>query len=37
MDGYDAIITRTGAGGDALARHVAPSGTRVRLPERGER
>ena len=44
MDAYDAIITRTGitrtgshrAGGDALARHVAPSGKRVRLPERGD-
>jgi hypothetical protein len=31
MDAYDAIITRTGAGGDALARQVAPLGKRVLL------
>jgi hypothetical protein len=36
MDAYDAIITRTGAGGDALAQHFAPSGKRVLLPERGD-
>jgi choline dehydrogenase-like flavoprotein len=36
MDAYDAIITRTGAAGDALARHFAPSGKRVLLLERGD-
>jgi hypothetical protein len=36
MDAYDAIITGTGAGGDALARHFAPSGKRVLLLERGD-
>jgi hypothetical protein len=36
MDAYDAIITGTGAGGDALARHYAPSGKRVLLLERGD-
>ena len=33
MDAYDAIITGTGAGGGALARHLAPSGKRVLLLE----
>ena len=36
MDAYDAIITRTGAGGDALARHFVPSGKRVLLLGRGD-
>src|SRR5271167_3955563 len=32
---YDVIIIGTGAGGGTLARHLAPSGKRVLLLERG--
>jgi len=35
MDSYDVIIIGTGAGGGTLARHLAPSGKRVLLLERG--
>ena len=36
MDGhYDVIIVGTGAGGGTLARHLAPSGKRILLLERG--
>jgi choline dehydrogenase-like flavoprotein len=34
MSDYDVIIIGTGAGGGTLARHPAPSGTRIPLPER---
>jgi choline dehydrogenase-like flavoprotein len=34
-DSYDVIIVGTGAGGGTLARHLAPSGKRVLLLERG--
>jgi choline dehydrogenase-like flavoprotein len=34
-DSYDAVIVGTGAGGGTLARHLAPSGKRVLLLERG--
>jgi choline dehydrogenase-like flavoprotein len=33
--GYDVIIIGTGAGGGTLARHLAPSGRRILLLERG--
>ena len=33
---YDVIIIGTGAGGGTLARHVAPSGKRILLLERGD-
>jgi choline dehydrogenase-like flavoprotein len=33
---YDVIIIGTGAGGGTLARHLAPSGRRILLLERGE-
>ena len=36
MDHYDVIIVGTGAGGGTLARHLAPSGKRVLLVERGD-
>jgi choline dehydrogenase-like flavoprotein len=36
MDAYDAIIVGTGAGGGTLARHLAPSGKRILLLERGD-
>jgi choline dehydrogenase-like flavoprotein len=36
MDAYDVIIVGTGAGGGTLARHLAPSGKRVLLLERGD-
>ena len=36
MDSYDVIIVGTGAGGGTLARHLAPSGKRVLLLERGD-
>src|SRR5262249_47349353 len=36
MDGYDVIIVGTGAGGGTLARHLAPSGKRILLLERGD-
>jgi choline dehydrogenase-like flavoprotein len=36
MSDYDVIIIGTGAGGGTLARHVAPSGKRVLLLERGD-
>jgi choline dehydrogenase-like flavoprotein len=35
MDTYDVIIVGTGAGGGTLARHLAPSGKRILLLERG--
>jgi choline dehydrogenase-like flavoprotein len=35
MSDYDMIIIGTGAGGGTLARHLAPSGKRVLLLERG--
>jgi len=35
MDHYDVIIIGTGAGGGTLARHLAPSGKRILLLERG--
>ncbi len=35
MSAYDVIIVGTGAGGGTLARHLAPSGKRVLLLERG--
>ncbi|MGN6431274.1 MAG: GMC oxidoreductase [Gaiellaceae bacterium] len=36
MDAYDVIIIGTGAGGGTLARHMAPSGKRILLLERGD-
>ena len=36
MDAYDVIIIGTGAGGGSLARHLAPSGKRILLLERGD-
>jgi choline dehydrogenase-like flavoprotein len=36
MDHYDAIIVGSGAGGGTLARHLAPSGKRILLLERGD-
>jgi choline dehydrogenase-like flavoprotein len=36
MDHYDVIIVGTGAGGGTLARHLAPSGRRILLLERGD-
>ena len=36
MDRYDVIIIGTGAGGGTLARHLAPSGKRILLLERGD-
>ena len=36
MTHYDVIIIGTGAGGGTLARHLAPSGKRILLLERGE-
>src|SRR4051812_3869289 len=36
MDTYDVVIVGTGAGGGTLARHLAPSGKRVLLLERGD-
>jgi choline dehydrogenase-like flavoprotein len=35
MDRYDVVVIGTGAGGGTLARHLAPSGKRVLLLERG--
>ena len=35
MDSYDVIIIGSGAGGGTLARHLAPTGKRVLLLERG--
>jgi choline dehydrogenase-like flavoprotein len=35
MEHYDVIILGTGAGGGTLARHLAPSGKRILLVERG--
>ena len=36
MTHYDVIIIGTGAGGGTLAYHLAPSGKRVLLLERGD-
>jgi choline dehydrogenase-like flavoprotein len=36
MDAYDVIIVGTGAGGGTMARHLAPSGKRILLLERGD-
>ena len=36
MDAYDVIIIGTGAGGGTLARHLAASGKRILLLERGD-
>jgi choline dehydrogenase-like flavoprotein len=36
MDSYDVIIIGTGAGGGTLARHLAPSGKRILVLERGD-
>jgi choline dehydrogenase-like flavoprotein len=36
MDTYDVIVIGTGAGGGTLARHLAPSGKRILLLERGD-
>jgi choline dehydrogenase-like flavoprotein len=36
MDHYDVIIVGTGAGGGTLARHLAPSGKRILVLERGD-
>ena len=36
MDSYDVIIIGTGAGGGTLTRHLAPSGKRILLLERGD-
>jgi choline dehydrogenase-like flavoprotein len=36
MDDYDLIIIGTGAGGGTLARHLAPSGKKILLLERGD-
>jgi choline dehydrogenase-like flavoprotein len=36
MDRYDVIIVGTGAGGGTLAHHLAPSGKRILLIERGD-
>jgi choline dehydrogenase-like flavoprotein len=36
VDDYDVIIIGTGAGGGTLARHLAPSGRRILLLERGD-
>ena len=35
-DYYDVIIIGSGAGGGTLARHLAPSGKRILLLERGD-
>jgi choline dehydrogenase-like flavoprotein len=36
MGAYDVIVIGTGAGGGTLARHLAPSGKRILLLERGD-
>jgi choline dehydrogenase-like flavoprotein len=36
VDAYDVIIIGTGAGGGTLARHLAPSGKKILLLERGD-
>jgi len=36
MDSYDVIIVGSGAGGGTLARHLAPSGKRILVLERGD-
>ncbi len=36
MDAYDVVIIGTGAGGGTLARHLAPSGKKILLLERGD-
>ena len=36
MDHYDEIIIGSGAGGGTLARHLAPSGKRILILERGD-
>lgn len=35
-ESYDVIVIGTGAGGGTLARHLAPSGKRILLLERGD-
>jgi choline dehydrogenase-like flavoprotein len=36
MDAYDVVIIGTGAGGGTMARHLAPSGKKILLLERGD-
>ena len=36
MNAYDVVIVGTGAGGGTLARHLAPSGKKILLLERGD-
>jgi choline dehydrogenase-like flavoprotein len=36
MDSYDVIVIGSGAGGGTLARHLAPSGKRILVLERGD-
>ena len=36
MDSFDVIIIGSGAGGGTLARHLAPSGKRILILERGD-
>src|SRR3954466_11491274 len=36
MDTYDVIIIGSGAGGGTLARHLAPSGKKILVLERGD-
>jgi choline dehydrogenase-like flavoprotein len=36
MEGYDVIVIGSGAGGGTLVRHLAPSGKRILLLERGD-
>jgi len=36
LDSYDVIIIGSGAGGGTLARHLAPSGKRILIIERGD-
>jgi choline dehydrogenase-like flavoprotein len=36
MESYDVVIVGTGAGGGTLARHLAPSGKKILLLERGD-
>jgi choline dehydrogenase-like flavoprotein len=36
MSAYDVIVIGSGAGGGTLVRHLAPSGKRILLLERGD-